>query len=39
MQSVFLIKETEECSLNEAIDTVLTDEAEFEKDYVTFNKG
>ena len=38
LQTVFLTKETEECTLNEAIDIVLTDEAEFEKEFVTFNK-
>ena len=39
LQTVFLTKETEECTLNEAIDIVLADESEFEKEYVTFNKG
>ena len=38
LQTVFLTKETEECTLNEAINTVLADEAEFEKEFVTFNK-
>ena len=38
LQTVFLTKETEECTLNEAIDTVLADEAEFEKEFVTFDK-
>ncbi len=38
LQTVFLTKETEECTLNEAIDTVLADKAEFEKEFVTFNQ-
>ncbi|MCM6841686.1 hypothetical protein NE301_05680 [Lactococcus lactis] len=38
LQTVFLTKEAEECTLNEAIDTVLADEAEFEKEFVNFDK-
>jgi DNA segregation ATPase FtsK/SpoIIIE-like protein len=38
LQTVFLTKETEECTLNEAIDTVLADEAEFEKEFVNFKE-